>query len=102
MTNESRAFTQEEVRDKFLSKVKSIAAYWAKLPDQTVSEKCDGVAFSILSTLDGCSMDFPACDISLAPHQDDKAYMIERNENYFEPGMVINRDALHELYFKDV
>lgn len=66
---------------------------------KTVEEKCEGVAFSILNIFDGTTM-LPSFDISLSPHPNDKEYCIENNENWYEPGMVINNCMLHELFVK--
>lgn len=100
----SQAKTKEEVREEFLRKVKTIVKFWAtcKIPEpmrDTIEERCDGVAFSILNIFDGTSMGLPAIDLALCPHEDDKAYYIERDENWYEPGMIINDDVhLHHEY----
>jgi hypothetical protein len=98
-----RAYTAEEARDRFLDYLRTIAHYWAgPMPtERTVQERLDGLAFSILAAIDGCSPELPALDISLSPHPDDKAYCESGGENWFELGMVINADChLHELYYK--
>jgi hypothetical protein len=99
--NEPRAKTVEEVREEFLDNIREVARYWAKLPDRTAQERCDGLAFSILNIFDGTTMSLPAMDISLAPHEDDKAFNQNEGENCFEPGMVINDCMLHEMYYRE-
>lgn len=101
----SKAKTKEEVREEFLRKIKAIANYWATVNlsgpgmTDTIAERCDGVAFSILNIFDGTSVDLPAMDIALAPHEDDKEYYIEHEEDWYEPGMIINDDVhLHHEY----
>lgn len=94
-----RAYTSDEARDIFLANIKSIVNYWAHLSDKDVEEKCDGVAFSILTLMDGEHLDMPSVDISLAPHPEDKDYHLGEGENYFEYGMIINEYPLHEAYY---
>lgn len=96
----ARAKTADEARDEFLDSVRNIAKYWAEQPNQSPQERCDGVAFSILSMIDGSTLAMPPIDLRLSPHVDDRAYCESQGENWFEPGQVINECALHELYFK--
>jgi len=92
----SRAKTKVEIKEEFMSHMRSIAKYWAGLPDKTPHERCDGVAFSILAMIDGCSF-FPALDIAVHPHPDDMEYHKKNGENWYEPGMVFNDDTtLHD------
>ena len=98
--NEPRASTECEVRAEFLSHVHLLANYWATLPYKSAQERCDGLAFSILSMIDGCNAGLPAFEISLSPHQDDKEYHRQEGENGYEPGMVINDCMLHEMWYK--
>jgi hypothetical protein len=46
----------EEARDEFLNHLAKVAKYWARLPDLTPQERCDGVVFSILNMFDGTSL----------------------------------------------
>lgn len=90
--------TKEEVRDEFVSSVKGVANYWARLEGKTDKEKCEGTAFSILTLIDGCA-DMCALDISLSPHPDDKEYNESNGDDWYEDGMVINDDChLHDLF----
>lgn len=50
--------------------------------------------------LDGCA-DLPAMDVSMRPHEEDKAYRIKQDEDYYEPGMVINDCNLHDIWYKE-
>ncbi|MBD7967739.1 hypothetical protein [Paenibacillus gallinarum] len=48
--------SKQEITKEFLEHIKhGIVEYWANLSDKTDLEKCDGVAFSILTLLDGYS-----------------------------------------------
>jgi hypothetical protein len=98
MTDSPRAYTSDELRDKFLHEVRTIAAYWAGLPDHdratgkamTVRDRCDGVAFSILSVLDGATLDIPGIDLVFQSAEEDKEYYIQNGENWIEPGTVVS------------
>lgn len=91
------AYSEKEVRDMFLKKIKSITNCWSNYEAKSNKERCEGVAFSILALIDGCSVGFPAINMLLAPHPDDKQYFIDNDEDYFEEGMLINNCCLHDL-----
>jgi hypothetical protein len=95
------AYTKEEMREMFLYLCRDIARYWSRVEDKTPREMCDGVVFSMLNIIDGCSGGFPAAiDLVLEPHPDDKEYNISNNEKWVEPGQVINNDVmLHDCYY---
>lgn len=99
----SRAYTQEEIQERFIDAIRGCACYWAncQLPKEqdTVSYRCNGVAFSILNILDGTSADFPAVELTVQPHPDDKQYHINNEEDWYEPGMTIHSgEYLHDLW----
>ncbi len=96
----AKAMTAEEVRQLFLSSVRASARHWAEHPkERTVQQRCDGLAFSILSMFDGSSMNLPRMEIVLRPLPEDKQYCIENDEDWFEDGQVINDCVLHEEFF---
>lgn len=90
--------TPEALRDEVLDVFRRVALYWADLPDvdkatgqvRTVRDRCEGVAFSILSQLDGCGA-LPAFDLVAHVHPDDEDQSME--------GVVIS-DMLHEHFFE--
>lgn len=94
----SYAKTIEYVRSEVLAQIRDIVEFWATLPNKTPDERCDGVAFSILTMIDG-EMNLPAMMLVLAPHGEDRKYDESRGKNWYKPGMVINGDVmLHEEY----
>lgn len=95
----SRAYTATEVREGLLEHLRGLARYWAELPGKSAQERCDGLAFSILNVFDGTTLVLPAMDISLAPHSSDRGENKRLGAKWFQPGMVINRCMLHELYY---
>jgi hypothetical protein len=115
----SRQYTIEECRDMFMKQVATIAAYWARQPDMTPHERCTGVAFSILSMIDGSNLgvpsfdlvpregeEAPAFDVLPCGHEEDKAWYQEQGENWWprvpdsvrETLPVINDTQLHEFW----
>ncbi len=99
--SEPRAWTPDELRDSLLEHVRQIAHYWAtNAQSGNLADRCDGVAFSILAMMDGCTIGIPPVDLVFRPHEEDKQYHIDNGENWIEDGTTIS-DALHEHYYKD-
>jgi hypothetical protein len=96
----TRPYTKEEMRKMFLDVCRDTARYWSKVENRTPQEMCDGVVFSMLNIFDGMSGGFPAAvNLTLEPHPTDKEYRISNDENWVEPGQVINDDVmLHEIF----
>lgn len=70
-----------------------------RTPEEEIRYRCDGVAFTILSTLDGSSLDLPAFNLVPAPAEEDQAYYEENGENWFDPNTVLDF-TLHEYYHR--
>jgi len=94
-------YTKEEMRQMFLDQCRAVAFHWSRAENQTPREMCDGVVFSMLNIIDGMSGGFPAAiSLMMEPHPDDKEYNISNDENWVEPGQIINDDVmLHEQYY---
>lgn len=100
MSDEPRAYTAEEARENIISHVRTMVKYWARLPDKSITDRLDGLAFSILVMVDG-ETDLPAMDLVLRSHPDDEEFCREEGENWYQNGQVINGDVcLHELWYK--
>lgn len=97
----SKVKSKAEIRDEFLSHIKDLVNYWDSINDSNKG-KLEGLAFSIMSTIDGVSGGFPcAIDLVMRPHEDDKQYNIDNGDDYIEDGTCINDDTmLHEIIFK--
>ena len=103
--SEPRAYTAEEVRDLLIKNIRARAKFWADLPEVdratgkpiTIQDRCNGVAFSILTLLDGCA-DMPAFDLVPSPHKEDKSFHIGVGENWYE--RVVLDFMLHEYYYQ--
>lgn len=107
--SDPRAYTKQEIIDMLMDNFRSIADYWAtvqlgpeheiKTPEEDIKYRCEGVVFTMLSTLDGSSMNIPGIDLVICSTPEDVEYYKESGENWFEPEMRINT-ALHEHFHK--
>lgn len=96
--NMSRPLTPLEVQDIFLTEVANIAEEYANDEDLTVSQKCHGVAFSVLATIDGSRGSSPMQLVALPPEAA-KQVCIEQGEDFIQPGTIINPEFnLHTRY----
>lgn len=81
---EPRELTEEEVRERFLKQVAVLIQYWeteSRTPD--LHGKMTGLAFSILSMLDGCSMGIPGFIVAPSTNRDDKAHRQAHHEDWY-------------------
>jgi len=87
--SDARELTTAEVRERFLAKVRTIVDYWADegtegpLANQSLRQRCEGVAFSILVTLDGEDAELPGFVVAPNPHPDDKIYCREHDLDWY-------------------
>jgi len=98
-----REYTEDEVRQQFLEHVWELIGYWRKLPNKTEREKMEGLAFSILSTLDGSSASICGFIVAPSTNPEDMQYHIDNGENWYAQNHEsdIKCDiggCLHELY----
>jgi len=102
-----REYTEEEVRNKFLEYIAFLIKYWDEIDSvRTQKERMKGLAFSILSMLDGCSGELPGFIVAPLPHPEDKEFRIrEMEENYYPENHEIEDDikcdiggGLHEHF----
>jgi len=96
-----KPYTAEEEQRMLIDHIRAMATYWATQPGKTAQERCDGLAFSILATLDGDSPEIPAYHLHVSTHVTDKAYHLKRGERWHRNKLNITENAaLHELYYK--
>lgn len=82
--NQSREYNEEEVKAQFLKYVNRLIQFWekdSKAPDSL--SKLEGLAFSIMSAIDGEASDLPKYILAPDPHPEDKEYLRSKGENYF-------------------
>lgn len=79
------------LRDELLENIHVLCTYWANLEGITPIKAAEGIAFSILTMLDGCSGGVPnAYDLV--------ARVSEEDEDQSREGVVIS-DMLHEYFY---
>lgn len=97
-----RPYTREEVRNQLLNHFANLISYWNGEgdsnvpPDKNPRLKMEGLVFSILACLDGCT-DLPAFDIFPMPSPEDKEYYQKNGENWYE-NEGISDFCLHESW----
>lgn len=92
----SRAKTKDEVLKEFIDKVGQTAWYWS-INAKTIEDAAQGVTFSIMTLLDGCT-ELPAFDLYPSPCPEDKDDAITEGEDWYDNSEAINADVcLHEL-----
>lgn len=96
--NKVRAVTAEELTTQFLEYIHGLVDYWVDTERESTRAKLEGLVFSILSTLDGERLEFPAFDIVACPHPEEKAFRAAHGENYIEDGTTLE-PWLHEKWY---
>lgn len=105
--SELKSYTKEELRTEFIDHLKVMAKYWANVQTDegpnSILERCEGLAFSILVAIDGCAGGFPcSLDLVARPHPDDKCYNIENGDRWIEDGTILNDDChLHDYFHRN-
>jgi len=90
--------TEEQVRENFLSQIHALVRYWNNQNEDDIG-KLEGLAFSILSILDGSSV-LPSFTVSPRPHEDDKEFNKSIGEHWYpESGCDIS-GCLHEQFLR--
>lgn len=98
MTKEPRPWTKEEAREKFLKHIWGLIQFWADAKVDNDLEKMEGLAFSILSSLDGTSMELPAYQVIPCPHPNDEEFHRVRGNNWYSDDIDIGGE-LHSNFY---
>lgn len=107
--HEPRELTEEEMRKRFLNQVQGIVDFWLRDSRQeTVREKLEGVAFSILTILDGESGDLPGFHVTPSTTKEDQEFWKSIGEDWWAstPKEILNNlkvdlaGSLHDEYCK--
>jgi len=95
--------TTVEVREKFLRHIWDMIGIWENTTQRdTVREKMEGLAFSILAMLDGEAVEFPGFIVAPIPHKDAEKFHKERGENWFPRAKDCKQDiagSLHDQFY---
>lgn len=98
----ARPLTVEEERWILLDHIHNLVDYWSALEaphsEDTIKARLDGLAFSILSALDGCSVGIPSYDVIPHPHPEDKQYSIENNIDWHSADSNLTDVPLHDQW----
>lgn len=99
-----RAWTEEEIRSRFLAHVWHLIRYWGGHDGSNVEEdrpkdEClEGLAFSLLAAIDGSAMALPGFTLMPAPDESDEEYMKENGANWY-PDDVDIAGGLHSFLY---
>jgi hypothetical protein len=104
-----REYAPEEVKAMFLDHVRALARYWGGASisgDKSLQERLDGLAFSILSTIDGCSDALPAFILAPRPHESDRDHLRGEGLNWFPENHGVQAASdisgcLHDSYYRE-
>lgn len=103
---DSRQYTEDEIKEQFLDHIRMLVHYWDNLEtNHTQKERLDGLAFSILGVIDGSSVSLPSFILAPLPHEKDKEFAINNNENYYPQNHKVDikcdiGGTLHESFYK--
>lgn len=82
-----REYTRDEVREMFIRRVHHLVEEWAVTESvygpYSIKDRLEGLAFSIFSTLDGSTLEFPAFAVIPDPYPEDKAFHQGEGRNWF-------------------
>lgn len=96
----SREKTKQEMQEEFVSYIHDLIGYWKtekRTPD--LEGKLEGLAFSILTAIDGEAMALPGYKLSPLMADGDKEYFISRDEDYYPEDTDIAGN-LHEIFLQ--
>lgn len=93
----SREKTTEEVREAFLAHIRNLCFNWSR-QEGSKRQILEGLAFSILVTLDGCGP-LPGWFLAVKPHPDDKEFHIEEGDDYYPEELKNIAGNLHERFY---
>lgn len=93
----TQPYSEDEIREQVLDHLADMLHYWETLPDKTLHERMDGLVFSVLTMLDGCTMTVPGFKVIPCPHPDDKEYHQANGEQWYPDDVDIG-GGLHEYW----
>jgi hypothetical protein len=94
-----RAITEKEGRKILLDHVRVLVNYWENESRRKDSRgKLEGLAFSMLTMLDGEGVIIPQMKIIPNPHPEDKQYHKDNGENWWPTNIDLG-GILHEEFY---
>ncbi len=85
----SKEKTEEEVREEFLSQIRTYVEYWSNVNEYDTKRKLEGLAFSILNIIDGCTS-LPGFILSPIINEEDRQYHIDNGEDYYPDDRMLH------------
>ena len=96
----SKAYTDDQIQEQFLTYIHSLVEYWEnEKSEPTTKGKLEGLAFSILSLIDGNTV-LPSFELKSISSEEDIEYYKKQGEDYFP---LISGDiagSLHERFYE--
>lgn len=99
----SRQLNEEEIQEKFLNHVRFMVEYWGEGLDELGKSKLRGLAFSILSAIDGCSSELPPFILTPLCTKSDVEFYKKNDMDYYPISPKVTCDiagTLHENFHK--
>ena len=99
----SKKLNEQEVQERFLNHVRFMVEYWGEGLDEVAKSKLSGLAFSILSAIDGCSSDLPPFILAPLCTKEDVKFYKEQDMDYYPISPKVECDiaaTLHENFHK--
>lgn len=103
----SREKTTDEIQAEFVEHVRDSITYWDSLPNITIREKLNGLAFSILVAIDGEADALPSFILAPRPHPEDKEFHIQKGNNFYPENHLLDDEIkcdiagdLHEIFYR--
>lgn len=96
--HQAKEITQDEARHLFLKHIASLVEYWEKESRASTSkDKLEGLAFSIMVTLDGGSGGHPGYQLIPNTNPEDIDFAKKEGFDYYpeEPEDIIGNSSLH-------
>lgn len=97
----SKPYSKEEIEDNFLAHIHTLVDYWEnESRTKTSKEKLNGLAFSILSMLDGCSGEMPGFEVKAIGAKEDIEFFLQTGQDYYPLEGEDIAGSLHEKFYK--
>ena len=97
-TTAARAFTSDEVQEKFLVHIAGLIEIWENTDEGSLRARLEGLAHNILAALDGTSAALPGFIVAPAPHSSDRAYCQSIGENFYPESPIVPCDIAGHLH----
>lgn len=102
----SREKVADEIAAELIEHIRELISFWESTETSSL-EKLNGLAFSILAALDGCSDGVPSFIVAPYAHPEDKQFHIENGTNYYPENHELEEfvksdigGSLHELFIR--